>query len=205
MTIAARNRHQERSELSTARLLDAAAELIAEGGYDAMTLAAVGERAGYSRGLVTARFGSKDQLLAALVDRITTGWSHRNVLPRTTGRPGRDGVLILIDAIRAQAQRDPRALWTLYALVFEALGPNAGLRARFVEFNRVLRADLAKLVRRGQRDGSIRRSLQPDDEAVLVLSGLRGIAYQWRLDPKRFDPVNALRCLVEATDERLRP
>jgi len=47
-------------------LLDAAADLIAEGGYEAMTLAAVGERAGYSRGLVTARFGSKDQLLEAL-------------------------------------------------------------------------------------------------------------------------------------------
>jgi len=35
-----------------------------------MTLAAVGERAGYSRGLATARFGSKDELLRALVERI---------------------------------------------------------------------------------------------------------------------------------------
>ena len=49
------NRHKERSELSTRRLLDAAGELIVEGGYEAMTLAAVGERAGYSRGLPAHR------------------------------------------------------------------------------------------------------------------------------------------------------
>jgi AcrR family transcriptional regulator len=205
MMPATRNRHQERSELSTARLLDAAAELIEEGGYEAMTLAAVGERAGYSRGLVTARFGSKDQLLAALVDRITAGWSHRNVLPRTVGRPGRDGILILIDAIRAQAERDPRALRTLYALMFEALGPNPSLRRHFVEFHRTMRADLAKLVRRGVRDGSIARQRRPDEEAMLVVAGLRGIAYQWRLDPDGFDPAIALRVLGDATEERLRP
>jgi AcrR family transcriptional regulator len=200
-----RNRHQERSERSTARLLDAAAELIEEGGYEAMTLAAVGERAGYSRGLVTARFGSKDQLLAALVDRITTGWSHRNVLPRTVGRPGADGILILIDAIRAQAERDPRALRTLYALIFEALGPNVALRQHFVEFHRTMRADLAKLVRRGIRDGSVDPRRNATEEAMLVVAGLRGIAYQWRLDPDRFDPAAALRALGEATGQRLRP
>jgi AcrR family transcriptional regulator len=205
MMPATRNRHQERSELSTARLLDAAAELIEEGGFEAMTLAAVGERAGYSRGLVTARFGSKDQLLAALVDRITSGWSHRNVLPRTVGRPGRDGILILIDAIRAQAERDSRGLRTLYALMFEALGPNVALRTHFVEFHRTMRADLAKLVRRGLRDGSVARHRRPDDEAMLVVAGLRGIAYQWRLDPDGFEPVPALRVLGDATEQRLRP
>jgi AcrR family transcriptional regulator len=204
VTSAARNRHQERSERSTARLLDAAAELIEEGGFEAMTLAAIGERAGYSRGLVTARFGSKDQLLEALVDRITTGWSHRNLLPRTVGRPGADGVLILIDAIRVQAERDPRALRTLYALMFEALGPNLALRQHFVDFHRTMRSDLAKLVRRGIRDGSVPPGLDPGEEAVLVVAGLRGIAYQWRLDPDGFDPVPALAALGRATDQRLR-
>ena len=171
-----------------------------------MTLAAVGERAGYSRGLVTARFGSKDQLLAALVDRITAGWSHRNVLPRTVGQPGRDGILILIDAIRAQAERDPRALRTLYALMFEALGPNVSLRQHFVEFHRTMRADLAKLVRRGLRDGSV---------AAPSPTGRRGDAggrraARHRLPmatrPRRLRPVPPrCGCLADATDQRLRP
>jgi hypothetical protein len=40
---------------------------------------------------------------------------------------------------------------------------------------------------------------------MLVVAGLRGIAYQWRLDPEGFDPVNALHCLADAIDHRLRP
>lgn len=44
-------------------------------------LATVGARAGYSRSLATARFGSKDKLLEALVDRIVTRWNISTVLP----------------------------------------------------------------------------------------------------------------------------
>ena len=195
---------RERSERSTRALLDAAGEVIAEVGYGNMTLAAVGERAGYSRGLVTARFGSKENLLRALVERMTAGWTHRNVLPRTTGRPGLDGVVTLLDAIRAQAQADPRALRVLYALMFEALGPNADLRAHFVEFHRTMRADIAKLVRRGVRDGSIRAGVDPVAEAVCIVGGLRGVAYQWALDADAFDPVGALAYLTRVTGDRLR-
>ena len=97
------NRQKERSSLSTRRLLDAAGELISEGGYAAMTLAAVGERAGYSRGLVSARFGSKRELVEALVERITTVWNARNVQPATVGKSGLDGLLLTLD-------RDPCAI-----------------------------------------------------------------------------------------------
>ena len=65
---------QERSEESTRRLLDAAVELVAEAGYAGMTLAATGDRAGYSRGLVTTRFGNKENLLRALIDRLGERW-----------------------------------------------------------------------------------------------------------------------------------
>jgi AcrR family transcriptional regulator len=201
----ARRTQQERSERSTARLLDAAADLIAEGGYEAMTLAAVGERAGYSRGLATARFGSKAQLLAALVDRVTLGWSVRNVVPRQDGRPGRQGVVALVDAIRLQADRDPRVLRILYALMFEALGPNVELRARFVEHHRGFRDDLAQLIDRGRQDGSVATDVDARAEAALLVAELRGIAYQWLLDDQGFDPVPALAHLASAVDRRLRP
>jgi AcrR family transcriptional regulator len=198
------NRQQQRTQRSTRALLEAAGELIAEGGYEKMTLAAVGKRAGYSRGLVSARFGSKDKLLEALVQRIITVWTHRNVLPRTRGRSGLDAVLVIIDAIRAQAERDPRALRVLYALMFEALGPNTELRGHFVEFHRTMRADLTQLLRRGIRDGSVDRGVDPKAEAALVIAGLRGVAYQWALDPGDVDPVTALAHLSHATQSRLR-
>lgn len=198
------NRQQERSERSTRALLDAAGEVIAELGYENMTLAAVGHRAGYSRGLVTARFGSKANLLAALVERMTTGWTHRNVLPRTAGRSGLEAVVTLLDAIRAQMQADRRALRVLYALMFEALGPNADLRAHFVEFHHTMRADIARMLRKGVRDGSVRPDVDPAAEAVCIVGGLRGVAYQWALDTDAFDPVAALAYLTRVTEFRLR-
>jgi AcrR family transcriptional regulator len=203
-TPAPTNRHQERSELSTRRLLDAAGELIVEGGYQSMTLVAVGERSGYSRGLVTARFGSKDQLLRALVERIIDRWNHRHVLPRTEGSSGREAIVILLDAITDQIERDPRSVRVLYALMFEALGPVPELRSTFREFHDTLRADLARLLRKGLRDGSVRPGTSPAREAALIVAGLRGVAYQWRLDPDGFDPVPVLRHLTSTTDARLR-
>jgi AcrR family transcriptional regulator len=199
------NRQKERSDLSTSRLLTAAGELIVEGGFRAMTLAAVGERAGYSRGLATARFGSKDQLLQALVERIVGRWSHRNVLPRTKGATGRDGVGIILEAIATQAERDPSALRVLYALMFEAVGPAADLQSTFVQLHADMRADFARLIRRGLRDGSVRYGTSPDNEAAVIVAGIRGIGYQWLLDPDGFQPVTALRYMAGLIDERLRP
>ncbi|MDY7105537.1 MAG: TetR/AcrR family transcriptional regulator [Actinomycetota bacterium] len=186
------NRQQLRNERSTRALLDAAAELIVEGGFESLTLAAIGERAGYSRGLVTARFGSKEALVGALIDRIVRRWNHRNVMPRTEGASGRDGVLILVDAIGEQAARDPSSLRVLYALMFEALGPDEALRARFAKFHDGMRSDVAGLVERGHRDGSLDPSVDAALTAQFVVGGLRGIAYQWLLDPDRVDPVPAL-------------
>ena len=198
------NKQQLRTERSTNALLDAASELITEGGFASLTLAAVGERAGLSRGMVTARFGSKDGLIEALIDRIVTRWSHRNVLPRTAGMNGFEGMSILLDAIRRQTARDPRGLRVLYALMFEALGPDAQLRARFAHLHEAMRSDYANIVRKGQRDGSITKRLQADREGTLIIAGLRGIGYQWLLDPERFDPVQALAYLHDTTVERLR-
>ena len=63
----------ERVELSTRKLVAAAAELIVEKGWEATTAAEIGRRAGYSRAMVHARFGAKDVLLIALLDEYAQG------------------------------------------------------------------------------------------------------------------------------------
>lgn len=173
-----------------------------ERGYYGMTLAAVGERAGYSRGLVSIHFGSKEKLLEALVERITVDWSHSQV-PETEDMGGLEGLLALVRAIQDQFERDPRRIKLLYALMFEALGDNEFLRRCFVDFHRRQRADIADLVRRGIKDGSIKPATIVDDEATSVIAALRGIGYQWLLDPIGFDPAPAIRHLAEATEMRL--
>ncbi|MCY4377803.1 MAG: TetR/AcrR family transcriptional regulator [Spirochaetaceae bacterium] len=198
-----KNKQQERTERSTNALLEAASDLIVEGGFEALTFAAIGERSGYSRGMVSARFGNKDGLIDALIERIVTRWSHRNVIPLTKGRSGLDGAMTLLDAIKAQAAKDPRGLRVLYSLMFEAVGSTDEMVLRFAKFHEGMRADFARFVRRGQSDGSIRKGPSPEREAELLVAGLRGIGYQWLLEPGSFDPVKALAYLRVTTRERL--
>lgn len=198
-----KNKQQLRSERSTNALLEAASELIVEGGFAALTFAAIGERSGYSRGMVTARFGTKDGLIDALIERIVTTWSHRNVIPHTKDSSGLDGAMTLLAAIETQASKDPRGLQVLYSLMFEAVGSTDDMAQRFAKFHEVMRADFAQFVRRGQRDGSIRRGPSPQREAELIVAGLRGIGFQWLLDPGVFDPVAALRYLRATVHDRL--
>ena len=51
--------------MSSRRLVEAAAALIVEKGWEATTAAEIGRRAGYSRAMVHARYGSKDAILDA--------------------------------------------------------------------------------------------------------------------------------------------
>ena len=107
-------------------------------------------------------------------------------------------------AIRVQSERDRRDLRTLYALQFEALGPVPELRAHFVQFHRTMRADMAGFVRRGLRDGSVVAGTSPKAEGAAVVGALRGIGYQWLLDPDDVDPSPLLSHLIVCVDRRLR-
>jgi AcrR family transcriptional regulator len=56
-----------RRETAISALLSAARELVAKYGVAGATLARIGEKAGYSRGLVAHYFGTKEKLIEALI------------------------------------------------------------------------------------------------------------------------------------------
>ena len=181
------NRQVQRSERSTEALLDAAADLIAEGGLASMTFAAIGERAGYSRGLVTARFGSKAGLVEALIHRVWSGLRDAGIVPLTTGVDGLASLMGLIDGIHQQAMTNHRDMRAMNALIFEALSADDDLRDRMAAFNDAMRVEIADALRRGVEDGSVRSTVEPERSAVVVTSALVGIAYQWLLHGDDFD------------------
>lgn len=196
-------RQAERTERSTTALLDAAGELIVESGFGSLTLAAIGERAGFSRGLVTARFGSKDGLIDALLDRIFFAWERETVQPGSERLRGLERIVKLFEAIHRQYQHDPSQARVLWALMFEAVGPDAVLRARIVQFHHSLRNELAGYVRRGQMDGSIRHDVVAMTEGIQLVAELRGLAYQAMLEPDQFDMDSAMLHTVAVLRRRL--
>ena len=168
--------------MSTRLLLEAAAALIAEQGYERTTLPMIGKRAGYSHGLVTQRFGSKDGLLHELVHRLTTNWLVEQVDPQMDSDTGVNGVAIMLKEIQASAIRDSGLVRTLYALMFEAIRIPS-LHADMVEIHRAQRQKVTDMILKAQDQGEVNADVDPVAFANLVVSALRGASYHWLLDP----------------------
>lgn len=183
---------QARSALSTRKLLDAAAELIAEVGLTNTTLAMIGERAGYSHGLVTRRFGSKEGLLLALVDRMTIGWFETYVNPSIEAADGLERLRIRVATIREGWNISARRMRALYSLMFEAaIQPLPSLTEQMRELNRIGLRSTAEATALGVEDGSIRSDVDPQAVSRQLTAQFRGVAYLAMLLPEEFDVADA--------------
>jgi AcrR family transcriptional regulator len=188
----ARQTQQQRREKTETALLAAAGQLIVESGVRSLTLARVGERAGYSRGIVTHHFGSKQALLDAVTRTAQSGF-----VPGIADLPrGLERLLSLVEGYigRLGADDSPsRAFLLLWAEA--ATAPE--LAVIFRERDERFRADLQADIVAGLEAGTIRPAVDPGDVSVAILGQLRGIGLQGLLTP---DVVNTgrLRVLIAA-------
>lgn len=185
------NRQVERSERSAEALLDAAVSLVAQGGLAALTFSAIAEESGFSRGLVTARFGSKQGLVDALIRRVWGRLRDEDVVPMEQPGTGMDALLSLVAALGNQAKDQPDDMRAMFVCMFDTVGTDHPLTERMVVFHQAMRTEIVASVERGLSDGSIRASVRAADTAILLVSSLRGLAYQWLLEPESFNLVEA--------------
>lgn len=175
-----RRSQQERVEESTKRLIEVAAELITEGGYDAASAAEIGRRAGYSRSMVRARFGSKEQLTDAL---IRSAYEAPLTAPLPGSSTGMEHVLARIDTMGRLAAQNPALLRMWFAVTFQSAGKGSAMADRAASWVSRLRSDTLQAVREGQADGSISRELDAEATAhAIVIEGV-GSAFLWTIDP----------------------
>lgn len=71
-TATSERKQQKRGGKTVRRVLDASRDLIAEGGFDAVQLAAVSKKSGVSTGSLYHHFGSKAGIITQLVDEFTS-------------------------------------------------------------------------------------------------------------------------------------
>jgi AcrR family transcriptional regulator len=189
--------------MSTGKLLDAAAELIALGGYERMTLTAIGKRAGYSHGLVTARFGSKEGLLWALVDRMVNTWRVELLQPAVSDQAACQALHTMIDKMAESWRRSPERMKALYILMFEALLPVPLLHDRMAELHRDMRQSVIEVIERSVAEGSTVATVPPEVAGRLIVGALRGAIYQSMLDPENIPVSTALADVAALIDSLL--
>ncbi|WP_433787103.1 TetR/AcrR family transcriptional regulator [Actinomycetospora sp. CA-101289] len=177
-----RRTQEERRAHTEAALLAAAADLVVEAGVSALTLARVGERAGYSRGIVTHHFGSKQALLEALARSAQAGF----VAGLEDVPAGLEHLLRLVAGyVRALAGAGVAS--RAFLLLWATAPTSPELAPIFAERDERFRADLHADVAQGVADGAVRADVDPHAVAVAVLGQLRGISMQHQLAPESVD------------------
>ncbi|HUY27717.1 MAG TPA: TetR/AcrR family transcriptional regulator [Candidatus Binataceae bacterium] len=179
--------HAERTGQSDQLMIRAAIRLIARQGYFRTTLAEIGRAAGYSQGLVSYRFGSKEGLLRTLVKRITNRFWRDQMHRAIEDRPGLDALCAMVDTYLKELVARESRLRAIYVLMGEALGPVPEIRKVFAELNARLRAVSEESIRRGIAERQIRADIDPASEAAVCVALLRGVSMQWLVDPGCFD------------------
>ena len=183
----ARRRTQaERTALSDARMFDAAMQLIVEQGTHATTLKAVGERAGYSRGLASSRFGSKDALFGQLVLHFNTSWTQE--LANTVGtRGGAHACLAALHAVEDFLSSHSSYMQAMYILWFESISTHNDVRDHLAAYHQIYRNDVAHWVEEGIASGEIDADVDAECYAFSFCSFIFGTIYQWLVAPNNVD------------------
>lgn len=165
-----RRTQAERRAETRQRVLDAATVLVAAHGSRAVSVAAVGQAAGYSRGIVNHHFGSRARLLEELIS-YTQRFDVPPASPTGLGRLTQ----FIETYLRGMHERSPRSeaflkLWT------ESTGAEPALAPLFAERDRWFRQLLEQHIRDGLADKSIRTDTNPTLAAVALIGLLRGTA-----------------------------
>ena len=180
----------ERTAISDRAMLDAAIELVLKHGTEKTTLAMIGEKAGYSRGLATYRFGSKAGLYDALCKSIGRNWLEY-LKKGVDDMIGIDAMCAALDSIYQWVSDSPNEARVLQILHCGSASPGSEYQETSIGIHRRQLSDVVEWVRAGQRQGQICSNVDADAVAAEYVAYSSGITFLWLLSPETFNFENA--------------
>jgi AcrR family transcriptional regulator len=164
------------------RLLAAARHLLAEGGFEALSLQAIASEAGESKGSVSYYFRNKQGLVAALVDSLVHD-ANRALLTETARLPvGGQRVHALVEG-EQRISADVQSFTGFFEVLPHALRDPA-LRPRVAGLYESYRRTVMTCLGAGAEVASASRLLPV---AALMIAVVDGLSIQMGLDPEGFD------------------
>ena len=167
------------------QIAQAALALVAQHGLERLSVADVARRVGLVPSAIYRHFKSKDEVIDSVLQLV------------------RDR---LLDNVRAVREERPEAIERLRLLVFrhmalirdnqalprvvfseEIYAGHPSRRARMFKAIQTYLGKIAEIVREGQRDGTIRDSLDPATVSVMFLGLIQPAAILWHMSDGKFD------------------
>lgn len=197
-----RRTQAERRAESEREILRAGATLFGRQGYTATTLEQIGKEAGYSSALVSLRYGSKEGIAEAIVDRLQSR-AGSEVFEPEEGITGLARLNRLFDGYSDLIRDAGIWLRALFMLMTDSLGPLNGKIDLFRAGNDNFAAAFERAIREGQEAGEIRTDVDSAGTAFEILASIRGTTLLWLLDPDKVDLVAAIESLRASVEDRL--
>lgn len=176
-----RQTQAERRETAERAILEAATLIVAEKGLEELSMNEVGEAAGYSRALPGHYFGSKSALIHALTDHILAGYAER----MRSGSTPSQGLELLLDVVRFcidDAVENPVAVRAYQTILVSGLS-RPELKPMVDRMTMQSINDIAGLIMQARELGDVRADVEPLAEASIIISAIRGVLFQWLINP----------------------
>lgn len=191
----------ERTELSDQKMFDATVQLIVKYGPAGTSLKEVGVLAGYSRGLASHRFGSKENLFGFTLGKLGDMWLQQ-LTAATQGHVGTPAVEKALDQHYQFCVDAPDYVRTFYKLWFESVNASDVL------------GDAIKAIHQRRHDDVVAWIIQDptvpdavkckaDDIASQFAASVVGIVYYWLANPEQLQKVRQLHEGLKQTMQQL--
>jgi len=182
-----RRTQAQRRALSADAVILAATKLFAEQGYTRTSLAEIGQAAGYSRGIVRERFGTKERLFELVLESIRDVFNGF-LSPALEGRAGVEKILAFAESYLAAIEHIPAEMSAIYRLRAEAAVGEVQFRKRFQEIDEWFRSIVRGGLEEGIAAGDVSSLLDANHAATLIVGMLRGTVLQWLMSPAEVNP-----------------
>jgi AcrR family transcriptional regulator len=160
---------RERSKQETRQaLIEAAMAAFAEEGLEAPSLDAICERAGYTRGAFYVHFRDRDDLVAAVMERVTTLLLDALIATGESALDLERTIRTFADAV-ASGMYPPTGAAASYQ-VLQACARSERIRERYVATLLEARNRVSALARTGQAAGTVRSDVEADEIANLLIA-----------------------------------
>lgn len=174
-----------RSERARRRLIDAAGDVIAERGWPSASVHYIGERAALSRGAVNYHFGTREQLLEAVLADLVERWRLEWEDGEASAAGSRPAATLgaALDHYWAVVAGDPRGARLATMLLYESLGPSPQITDEARRARRSLIGAVEAQLRELQASGAVKADADCRAAASLLVGSTAGLAADAGLGP----------------------
>ena len=165
-------------DATRARLLECAFQEIYEHGYGGASLDRILSKTNLTKGALYHHFGSKAELVHAVIDEVIRGWVVDRWLAPLEASD--DPISAFIETCQTVMGNTPKGQLQcgcpLNNLTQELANADEGFREPLLALFDLWRKGIAESLERGQALGTVRADISPDATATFIVSTIEGLA-----------------------------